>query len=362
MPNPFVGSVAIVGAAGFVGRALLRELERAGIRATAVVRNATELSIDGTFHEAVRPADIASSGFDVVINLAYPTSGPAFEHPAHDKAIRATVAALLRDEGRLIQVSSLAVFGFGLEHQPILGPAPIGRDHPYVESKAATERHFAREQRRRGLALDIVRLGNVWGRASGSWVVPLVHRLLTGRPVGIRGVAAPSNTTDVANVASYLAFLISHGDAQQGVRYHHLAEFSGVPWADWLSGLSQDLGWDPVYAEASALDTPSSAFREITAALAPMKPRSVYRTLMHERLSGSFLRTFIRKLPPPARTRLKGVELVFAPEAEVSGEERTFLTVVSAQREFRSSVHPGWHAPVTRQASLDGVLGWLRQG
>jgi nucleoside-diphosphate-sugar epimerase len=362
VPNSSVGSVAVVGAAGFVGRALLRELERAGVRATAVVRHVTELSVDGTFHGAVTPADIPASGFDVVINLAYPTSGPAFEHPARDKAIRATVGALVRDKGRLIQVSSLAVFGFGLEHEPVLGPAPTGRDHPYVESKAATERHFAEAQRRRGLLLDIVRLGNVWGRASGSWVVPLVHRLLTGRPVGVRGVIAPSNTTDVVNAASYLAFLVRQGDDAAGVRYHHLAEFSDVPWAEWLRELSTELGWDPVYAERSVLEAPSTALGELKAALAPMKPRSVYRTLMHERLTGSWLRTFVRTLPPPLRNRLRGRELVVAPEPDVSRADRTFLSVLSAQREFRSSVLPDWCPPVTRDASLDGVLDWLREG
>ena len=355
-------SVAVVGAAGFVGRALMRELGHQGICATGVVRHVNELSVDGTFHRAVSAADAPLSGFDVVVNLAYPTSGPAFEHPAQDERIRATVGALLRDRGRLIHVSSLAVFGFGLEHEPVIGPAPIVRDHPYVESKATMERDLVDDQRRRQLSLDIVRLGNVWGRASGSWAVPLVHRLVTGRPVGVRGVTALSNTTDVVNAASYLAFLINHGDRETTVRYHHLAEFSDVPWSDWLGEISAELGWEPVYAEQSVLETPSTALQELEAALAPMKPRSVYRLLMHERLTGSWLRTLIRTLPAPARTRLRGRELVFAREPQISRIDRTFLSVLSTQREFRSSVHPDWQPPLTRDDSVKGVRDWLREG
>ena len=73
--------LAVIGAAGYVGQELLRQLERAGIKATAVVRGAPELSVAGDFHDAVHVDDRRAQRFDVVINLAHPTSGLAYEYP-----------------------------------------------------------------------------------------------------------------------------------------------------------------------------------------------------------------------------------------------------------------------------------------
>src|ERR1700733_8897496 len=116
-------SIAVVGAAGFVGRALLGQLEKRGIRATAVVRGAPELSVDGDFHVAHSQSSASTSeGFDIVINLAYPTSGPGYEHPAQNLEIARTVEGLVKDGGRLIQVSTLAVFGMALDRPISAGP------------------------------------------------------------------------------------------------------------------------------------------------------------------------------------------------------------------------------------------------
>src|SRR4051794_11232814 len=105
-------SVAVVGAAGFVGRVLLRRLQEEGVRVTAVVRGPAELAGESDFHDARSPAEAAGAGgFDTVVNLAYPNSGPPIEYPAQNKAIIETVTSLVREGGRLIHVSTLAVFG-----------------------------------------------------------------------------------------------------------------------------------------------------------------------------------------------------------------------------------------------------------
>ena len=44
--------LAVIGAAGYVGQELLRQLERVRIKATAVVRGQPELSVAGDFHDA----------------------------------------------------------------------------------------------------------------------------------------------------------------------------------------------------------------------------------------------------------------------------------------------------------------------
>jgi nucleoside-diphosphate-sugar epimerase len=354
----------VVGAAGFVGRALLRQLEQLGLKSTAVVRGHPELSIDGDFHVALsRSNALPKDGFDVVINLAYPTSGKPYEHPDHNAAISRTVEGLVKHGGRLIQVSTLAVFGMALKRSVSAGPVSEVRDNPYVESKITAERLFIELQAKLGLSLDILRLGNVWGYASGTWAVPVVQRLLTGRPVGIVGSAGYSNTTDVENVASYLGFLTQKAELEQkiGVRYHHLAEFSDVRWNEWIAPLAEALGVSPVSADPSVLETPESGARELAQMLRLVSPRSVYRRLAAERIMGSWTRTLIRQLPAPAQSRLK-TNLVFATDQDLEPADQTLLSIIAGQQEFKSVVDPEWKPPLTKEQSLNRVLQWLDRG
>lgn len=358
MQNSQDRRLAIVGAAGFVGRVLLRQLQGAGIKATAIVRGAPELAVEGDFHAACSPSDaLGGSRFDTVINLAYPNSGPPYRYPAQNEAIERTVNGLVRDGGRIIQVSTQAVFGLALDRPVRLGPVPTVRDHPYVEAKISAEHAFAEEQAKRGLVLDIVRLGNIWGYASGAWGVPIVQRLLTGRPVGISGVSGTSNTTDVANVASYLVFLLDTGRTEPNVRYHHLAEFSAVSWDDWIGPVAAMLDVEPVMADRSMLEMPGSGREEIVATVGT--PRTIYQGLAAERITGSWARSTLRRLPPRVFSRAKGVEVVFAAPPNRDREEQTFIAIMSAQQEFRSTVNSDWTPLLNKEQSLERFLEWL---
>jgi nucleoside-diphosphate-sugar epimerase len=355
-------SVAVVGAAGFVGRELLRRLQTLDIRATAVVRGNPELSVDGDFHAVCTEPDNLKANFDIVVNLAYPADSPRYAQPEQNAAIARTVETLIRDGGKLIQVSTLAVFGAALDRPITVGPVPDVRDVVYVESKISAEHLFAKLQVERGLVLDVVRLGNVWGYASGTWALPIVQRLLTGTPVGITGAAGYSNATDVANVADYLASLIRSPDDGDRVRYHHLAEFSGVRWSEWIDPVADAMGVEPVYANPSVLETPTSGVRELMETLTPVSPRSVYRKLGNERIAGSWMRTLVRNLAAPARSRLKGTELIFAADPEPDRTEQAFLATVAGQKQFNSVTDPAWNPIITKQQSLDRVLTWLDKG
>ena len=113
MPSsPGPQTIAVVGAEGFVGRQLLHDMEKAGLSATAVIRGAPELSMDGTFHKALRLPDLLLGDLnDIVVNLAYPTTGSPVSFPGQNQDIFRTVERLLNDGGRLIHVSTQAVFG-----------------------------------------------------------------------------------------------------------------------------------------------------------------------------------------------------------------------------------------------------------
>lgn len=362
MPNHGQPSVAVLGAAGFVGRELLRRLEKLAIRATAVVRGLPELSVEGNFHDSCSPsAALAGDGFDVVVNLAYPTSGSPYEYPAQDAAIARTVHGLVRDGGGVIQASTLAVFGLALDRRIHTGPVTKVRDVAYVESKITAECLLTDQQAERGLSLDIVRLGNVWGHGSGSWTRPLVQRLLTGRPVGIAGTPGHSNTTDVANVAAYIAFLIEDGHHRSGVRYHHLAEFSDVTWNEWAEPIAHALNVEATYADPSVLGAPASGLQELTEVLAPLRPRTMYRKLAQERITGSWVRTLLRRLPASTRERLK-TGPVFAESPKPDRTEQIFLAIMAGKQEFKSVVDSRWKPALSQDHSLERVLQWLDGG
>lgn len=360
MPNRQAERVAVVGAAGFVGRALLRTLQDAGTRCTAVVRGASELAVDGSFHECLSPAAaIAGPGFETVINLAYPNGGPPYSYPAQNQAILHSVRSLVADGGRIIQVSTQAVFGLALDRAIHAGPVTPVRDHPYVEAKVEAELALSSEQARRDLTLEIVRLGNVWGPGSGAWTLPLVQRLITGRPVAVRGETGYSNTTDVRNVASYLATLTDLEDRPRETRYHHLAEFSSVRWMEWIEPLAAALSVDPESADPAVVAIPSSGSAELAGVLPG--PRTIYRGLAAERVSGSLARSALRRLPQRVFDKVKGIELVAATPSPLGREEQTFLAIMSSDREFATSLHADWRPPVGQAQSLESVLSWLEK-
>jgi nucleoside-diphosphate-sugar epimerase len=353
--------VAVSGAAGYVGQELLRQLEQVRIKATAVVRGEPELSVGGGFHDAMRAGESRGQQFDVVINLAHPTRGLAHEYLARTLEIVETVDRLVRDNGRIIHVSTQAVFGLALDRAVKVGPVGAVRDAAYVEAKIAAEGALVEVQRARSLSLDIVRLGNVVGSASPTWGVPLVQRLVTGRPVGIFGRPGFSNATDVVNVASYLVHLLSNGNEREDPRYHHLAEFAGILWESWIAPLADALRVEPAYADSSVLDVPTTGAGELRALVRRYQLRNFYRALAAERVAGSWTRSLMRRLPPPILARAKGLGGQSDDRPMVTSEERTFLAIMAAQQAFVSITDDTWHPPVSFGGSLDRLIQWLER-
>jgi nucleoside-diphosphate-sugar epimerase len=351
--------IAVIGAAGFLGRALMRRLQELRLPATAVVRGPAELALDGGYHQSIAPAEAVAAGdFDVVVNLAYPASGSTYAYPARTAEIVDTVRALVRPGGHVIHASTLAVFGLALERRPSLGPVRKVRDDPYVEAKIQAENLLERQQAEHGVSLEILRLGNIWGRASGGWAQPLAQRLLTGRPVAVAGAPGYSNSTDVANAADYVGFLILNRRPVSEVRYHHLAEFSHVKWADWAQPIAERLGVEVVHADDAVLGPPRSGLGEVAGLLHPLRPRDLYRELALEHTAGSWVRSVLRTLPEGARERLKPVAY-FAPERPPDRNEQTFLSIMAGRQEFGSEVDPRWNPPVDVAGSIGRVLDWV---
>jgi hypothetical protein len=252
----------------------------------------------------------------------------------------------------------LAVFGMALDRPIVADSVSRVRDHAYVEAKVEAELLFRRLCKARGLSLEIVRFGNIWGAGSGAWAVPLVHRLVTGRPVGVVGAPGYSNATDVANAAAYLSFLLQSEPSDE-IRYHHVAELSHVRWSELLRPLAAMIGVDPVYAEPSVLDVPSSGLGEVSASLAAAHPRTVFKRLGDERVLGSWTRTVKRRFPARMRRRLQGVRVVHAQAEDVARLEQTILGILSGAHRFDPVVEPEWTPPITQDASVSAVMEWL---
>jgi len=356
-------TLAIVGAAGFVGQVLLDEFAALGIRATAIGRGSSLLAVNTAQHDLLDRATLASAPrtFDVVINLAYPNSGPPFSYPEQNQQIFNTVSSLLGSESVLIHVSTLAMFGMALDKPVVVGPVKPQRDHAYVETKQEAEIYFQKLARQKGFSWEIVRLGNVWGRASGAWVLPLVQKLILGSPVGVEGHDGYSNTTDVKNAASYLVHLAQKalgGTAGTGT-FHHVAEFSHVRWSEWVAPLAKQLEVKPVLASPSQIQTTSGLRSEIRIALAPVMPRTLYQHFASDRIAGSITRTILRNLPGSTFKKLKGRELKYATKNELGAQEQMFLQLTSAAQQFKPSVSSDWTPPLNQDQSIARILDWL---
>ena len=217
--------VAVIGGAGYVGIALCAELRRRGHDVAAVTHPNGRFLLEPTgVRVELWDTPERVGVVDVVINLAYPNRGPVHEYPIRNREIRDLIQQLAGDSARVIHLSTQAVFGFALEYPVVLGPVRNRRDYLYIEAKLEIENLLARGIVR---SLDVVRLGNVWGPASPTWTAAVADKLLFGETVGVAGEDGYCNGTDVANVVSYLAFLVE-ASRRDGARYHHLAELADL--------------------------------------------------------------------------------------------------------------------------------------
>ena len=133
--------IAVIGAAGYVGQELSRQLKASGHDVVGIARANGSFLLErlGITHETPQRAQ-AVGRVDTVVNLAYPKSPSGFDYPAGNREILSTIRALAGTEARIVHASSLAVFGYALEHPQNPAPLDMRRDYFYIESKLELER------------------------------------------------------------------------------------------------------------------------------------------------------------------------------------------------------------------------------
>jgi nucleoside-diphosphate-sugar epimerase len=346
--------VAVIGAAGFVGQRLCVQLAEDGIGVTGVVRRSSGFLLDRIGVPWIPTDATDQRAFDVVVNLAYPTSGSVYDYPKQNRELLSLIKQLVSPGGLVIQVSTQAVFGMALEYPQSARPLPMRRDFIYVESKIELENLLVEQLS--DTRLDVVRLGNVWGPGSAAWTGALAQRLQFGVPTAVHGRDGYSNITDVANLVSYISFLVRRERNSEATQFHHLAELGELRWSHWIKRIGEQLGVVPVYGELPGYSgSPQNELNGILRAA----PRRVARELKDARFSGSTVRSLMRALPTGASRPLKRRWAKGGSAGTGQGAEDQLLTVLCCDRRLSSVLDRGWSPPVDAEASWLAVSSWL---
>jgi nucleoside-diphosphate-sugar epimerase len=258
-PSTRPAKVAVIGATGQVGSALVHRFHGEGVKVVAVVRNALgaalidawtpgcDIRIGSPSREPGRPHLLEDC--DVIINCAL-ASGEGDPRQTY-VSNRALVDGLLQAPSLrwLIHFSTVAVYRELIQpsrdaERTFRHPAP---NSEYGRSKLDVERYALRHARARGLRGTILRLGHVYGAgiARSREIVTFARDPHFHLPYGGR---FPSNAIHVDRLTS--AVLALFGRENPGEVYN-LAEPTST-WRDVFDWHSGCLGLTPVEAMSEA--------------------------------------------------------------------------------------------------------------
>ncbi len=174
--------VLVTGAAGFIGRHLVDRLLKEGCEVRAFVlpgsasgwaADAGAQTVEGDIrdYDAVRSA---AAGVQLIYHLAALTKPDSLRssslHEVNVGGTRNIARAALEDRvGRLVYVSSVAVYGRRISRHGINEESPKRSDSPYSKSKLQAEQLLLSCQETDGLPVVIARTGNVFGPGVLDW-------------------------------------------------------------------------------------------------------------------------------------------------------------------------------------------------
>jgi UDP-glucose 4-epimerase len=186
------GPVVVTGAAGFVGRSLLKILAGEGVPAVAVTRRATP--------GAVRVADYADTPAPkgaVLVHLAQPRDASASADPDQ---LRTCSALADKPWSHVVYASSAAVYGDGETHahRPDEAVQPVSA---YARAKLECERAFEQA------GATTVRLANLYGpgMAPNNVLADILRQIPGTGPLKLRDLAPVRDFLWIDDAARCLA-------------------------------------------------------------------------------------------------------------------------------------------------------------
>jgi 2-alkyl-3-oxoalkanoate reductase len=204
-----VAKVVITGAAGFIGGSLAavyreRGDEVVGLDLTAGSTDGVrwlpaDITVDGAWQDALDAADLVIHAAAIVAEAG---DRSRFVAVNVGGTRRVCEAAADRGVGRVVHLSSIVVYGAGGTPGSMLDErAPVAPSGgPYTDTKIGAEHAAQAVALERGLALTIVRPGDVYGPGSVPWVLRPLELMRRGRfPLidGGRGVMSPIHIDDL---------------------------------------------------------------------------------------------------------------------------------------------------------------------
>jgi nucleoside-diphosphate-sugar epimerase len=354
--------VVVFGASSYVGGRAIRALLDGGHRVLGVARRpemarmllpeeSAEFSI-GTDDEV---AGMLGSASCSIVNFAFVKTMDPVRMYRQNRVLASSIERVAKGRcRRLVQISTLGVFGWRFSAPPEAVRVESPPEDPYGETKLHFEHLAERLARKHSCELAIVRLGNVIGPGSPVWMAGIAQRLLEVKPVGYTGESGFSNATHVDNVADYVAVLVDAPNCApaNGGTYHHLAEFSDRRWPELLDVMSEQIGcrWTTMSRPHPSGPARGPVRRLLKAGYRTRAGRYLRAGLGHvsdSRLLGPL--DAWRYTPPPELT---------AKDA-VGGDDAGLLEVLSAEHEFRSDTIAGWTPKLDFDATCSGIAEWI---
>jgi len=245
--------------------------------------------------------------FDVVVNLAYPSSFSRKKNFQSNKDIVSFIKKISGKETVIIHASTIAVFGTSLDYPIKRTSISFRRDHPYTEVKIHMENLLQQEMN--NTVLHIIRLGNVWGPGSPSWLNSVADRLVYNEPILEKAKEAPSNIAYIANVCDFIHCLSFDKKQKAGIHFHHFADFGAIKWGEILDRIGLFLGEKPVYMPFQVVFY-STFLQEIKQIIAPIIPKSIFYKMLDMRRLSSFAKSIVDMVPAKSRMALKAYPVV----------------------------------------------------
>ncbi len=259
------GAVLVTGGTGFIGRrvverllagdAEVRSFSLPGERAPAAWGSRVQV-LRGDIADAGAVA-AAVHGTRTVIHLAALLGAGGYE--AHRRVTvegtRNVLDAARAAGARVVVVSSVAVYGEQVRERVCeeeLGHgAHLG---PYSLAKQEQER-LALAYAERGLAVTVVRPGNVYGAGSVPWVDVVIAALRAGAPLLVDGGTGNAGLVHAANLADALLLVAAHPAAV--ARVYNVCDGLAVSWHRYFGDIAAMIGMEL---------PPSARFAELHAA------------------------------------------------------------------------------------------------